>query len=82
VTPLWRTADWGYVRFHEGRANAWPRYGRRSLETWAERIATSWAADADVYAYFNNDPNGAAVKDAAAFAAAARARGLRPTRTA
>ncbi len=20
VTPLWRTTDWGYVRFHEGRA--------------------------------------------------------------
>ena len=25
--PLWRTADWGYLRLHEGRARPWPRYG-------------------------------------------------------
>ncbi|WP_405474655.1 DUF72 domain-containing protein [Streptomyces canus] len=68
VTPLWRTADWGYVRFHEGRARAWPHYGRRSLETWAERIEKTWAGDEDVYAYFNNDPNGAAVRNAQLFA--------------
>jgi len=29
VTPLWRTADWGYLRFHEGAARPWPRYGER-----------------------------------------------------
>lgn len=69
VTPLWRTADWGYVRFHEGRAQAWPHYGRRSLETWAGRIGETWPGDADVYAYFNNDPNGAAVRNATTFAA-------------
>ena len=31
VTPLWRTADWGYLRLHEGRAKPWPRYGRTAL---------------------------------------------------
>lgn len=67
VTPLWRTADWGYVRFHEGRAHDWPRYGRRSLETWAGRVTDTWAADENVYAYFNNDPHGAAVRDASTF---------------
>ncbi|MDH6448833.1 MULTISPECIES: DUF72 domain-containing protein [unclassified Streptomyces] len=72
VTPLWRTADWGYVRFHEGRARAWPHYGRRSLETWAERIGQTWAGDEDVYAYFNNDPNGAAVRNAKTFTALSR----------
>ncbi len=81
VTPLWRTADWGYVRFHQGRARAWPRYGRRSLRTWAERIAGTWPAGAHVYAYFNNDQNGAAVRDAATFASTAGAAGLSPTRT-
>ncbi|MEU6402664.1 DUF72 domain-containing protein [Streptomyces sp. NPDC046985] len=83
VTPLWATADWGYVRFHHGRARAWPHYGRRSLETWADRIATAWPSgrDADVYAYFNNDPTGAAVEDAMAFAGAARRAGLTTTRT-
>ncbi|MCX5419733.1 DUF72 domain-containing protein [Streptomyces sp. NBC_00078] len=81
VTPLWRTTDWGYVRFHEGRARAWPHYGRRALETWAGRIAKSWTADDDVYAYFNNDATGAAVEDAMAFAGAARSMGLAVTRT-
>ncbi|KUM83545.1 MULTISPECIES: DUF72 domain-containing protein [Streptomyces] len=68
VTPLWRTTDWGYVRLHEGRAQAWPHYGRRSLETWAGRIEETWAGDEDVYVYFNNDPNGAAVRNARTFA--------------
>ncbi|MFC9280426.1 DUF72 domain-containing protein [Streptomyces collinus] len=72
VSPLWRTADWGYVRFHQGRAQPWPRYGRRSLETWVDRVATTWSDTADVYAYFNNDPGGAAVADAVTFARAAR----------
>ncbi|WP_458242884.1 DUF72 domain-containing protein [Streptomyces sp. MAI_2237] len=81
ATPLWRTADWGYVRFHQGRARAWPHYGRRALETWVDRIAGTWSADDDVYAYFNNDPTGAAVRDAATFARAARARELAVTRT-
>ncbi|MFI8534342.1 DUF72 domain-containing protein [Streptomyces aquilus] len=67
VTPLWRTADWGYVRFHEGRAKDWPRYGRRSLETWAARVEDTWSAGEDVYAYFNNDPNAAAVENARTF---------------
>ncbi|MFJ8656270.1 DUF72 domain-containing protein [Streptomyces rochei] len=81
VTPLWRTTDWGYVRFHQGRAAAWPHYGRRSLATWADRIATTWTDDHDVYAYFNNDPNAAAVGDAQLFAASARASHLTVTRT-
>ncbi|MFJ4203367.1 DUF72 domain-containing protein [Streptomyces sviceus] len=74
VTPLWRTTDWGYVRFHEGRAQAWPHYGRRSLQTWAERIAQTWAGDEDVHVYFNNDPNGAAVRNAKLFASLSQPR--------
>ncbi|MGV9286903.1 DUF72 domain-containing protein [Streptomyces sp. NPDC003719] len=81
ATPLWRTADWGYVRFHQGRAAAWPHYGRRSLTTWLHRVATTWPADRDVYAYFNNDPNAAAVRDAVAFARLARRQDLPVTRT-
>ncbi|MFC8092730.1 DUF72 domain-containing protein [Streptomyces sp. NPDC057301] len=81
VTPLWRTADWGYVRFHEGRAQPWPRYGRRSLETWVDRIATTWSDDEDMYAYFNNDPGAAAVADGVAFGRAATRAGLTVTRT-
>jgi uncharacterized protein YecE (DUF72 family) len=81
VTPLWRTADWGYLRLHEGRAKPWPRYGRQALRTWAERLRECWDDDADVFAYFNNDPGGAAVVDASAFARAVARLGRRVTRT-
>jgi uncharacterized protein YecE (DUF72 family) len=81
VAPLWRTADWGYLRLHAGRARPWPRYGRQALETWARRIAKTWPERCDVHVYFNNDPGGAAVRDAAAFARAAAARGRAVTRT-
>ncbi|MDX3093388.1 DUF72 domain-containing protein [Streptomyces sp. ME01-24h] len=67
ATPLWRTADWGYVRFHEGIARPWPRYGSHALTTWAHRITDTWPEGSDVFVYFNNDPGGAAVLDADAF---------------
>jgi uncharacterized protein YecE (DUF72 family) len=79
-TPLWRTADWGYVRFHEGRATPHPCYGRAALSTWARRLADTWGADADIFAFFNNDERACAVRDAAVMAATARPTGLRPTR--
>ncbi|MFI0369669.1 DUF72 domain-containing protein [Actinomadura sp. 1N219] len=60
TTPLWRTADWLYLRLHEGPAQPWPRYDETTLRTWARELAP---AD-DAYVYFNNDPGGAAVHDA------------------
>ncbi|WP_370423529.1 DUF72 domain-containing protein [Streptomyces sp. QH1-20] len=81
VTPLWRTADWGYVRFHCGRAEPWPRYGRHALTSWVRRVTESWPDRADVYCYFNNDPGGAAVLDAAVFARTAAGQGRTVTRT-
>ncbi len=80
VTPLWRTADWGYLRFHEGAGQPWPCYGPQALRTWAGRLRDTWPG-ADVYVYFNNDPGGAAVVNSAQFAAAAGRAGLDPTRT-
>jgi len=71
VTPLWRTADWGYLRFHEGAAQPWPRYDAPVLRSWVQRIARAWRGDADVFVYFNNDQGGAAVHDATAFASIA-----------
>ncbi|HWG02449.1 MAG TPA: DUF72 domain-containing protein [Trebonia sp.] len=65
MTPHWRTADWGYVRFHEGTAGPWPRYGPAALRHWAELLARTWPSSASVYAYFNNDQCGGAVADAA-----------------
>jgi uncharacterized protein YecE (DUF72 family) len=82
VTPLWRTADWGYLRFHDGAAQPWPRYGERALHSWAQRIAETWPDGADVFVYFNNDPGGAAIHDAAAFASIVRAAGRQVSCTA
>jgi len=58
--PFWRTAPWGYVRLHEGRSAY--AYGERALRTWAARVRD--AAWPDAYVYFNNDPGGAAVRNA------------------
>lgn len=79
-TPVWRTAGWGFVRFHEGLAAQHPCYTESALAVWAERIASLWPADADVYCYFNNDLHACAVRDAVSFARLARQAGLRPTR--
>jgi uncharacterized protein YecE (DUF72 family) len=81
VTPLWRTAGWGYLRFHEGAADPWPRYGEQALRSWVDRVRRAWPGSADVYVYFNNDPGGAAVVNSAEFAALARATGLPASRT-
>ncbi|MER6139984.1 DUF72 domain-containing protein [Streptomyces sparsogenes] len=81
VTPLWRTAGWGYVRFHHGLARPAPRYGRQALAAWARRVADAWPEGAEVYAYFNNDPGGAAVRDAVVFARAVDRLGRRVSRT-
>jgi uncharacterized protein YecE (DUF72 family) len=45
-----------------------------------DRVATTWRDEEDVYAYFNNDPGGAAVQDAVAFGRAAGRAGLTVTR--
>jgi len=82
ASPLWRTADWGYLRLHQGAAQPRPRYGGRALSSWVQRIAGTWADDADVFVFFNNDPGGAAVYDAASFASFARQAGRQVSRTA
>jgi uncharacterized protein YecE (DUF72 family) len=75
--PLWRTADWAYLRFHEGAANPWPSYGDTSLRSWLERVEGEWPTTAHVYAYFNNDQRGAAVRNAVRFRDLAGAAGWR-----
>ena len=79
-TPEWRTASWGYVRFHEGMGAPAPCYTRSALGTWAGRLADLFGPADDLYAYFNNDPNGCAVRDAQRFAGEVEKAGLVPTR--
>jgi uncharacterized protein YecE (DUF72 family) len=76
----WRTTDWTYLRFHEGRAQPRPAYGRAALAAWARRLAAGWSAGEDCWVYFNNDPGAAAPRDAARFARLLRRAGLRPSR--
>lgn len=64
ITPLWRTAGWGYLRMHEGATGRWPEYGRSALHSWAGRLTDTFRAADDVFVYFNNDPGGAAPRDA------------------
>lgn len=80
VTPMWRTASWGYVRFHQGAGSPHPCYGRTALSSWATRIRDLFDDSEDVYAFFNNDHNCCAVRDARVLAAAVRRAGLTPTR--
>jgi len=56
------TADWTFVRFHHGTRGRRSNYSERELEEWAQRIE-GFAANADVYAYFNNDREGFAVRN-------------------
>jgi uncharacterized protein YecE (DUF72 family) len=81
LTPERETSNWGYLRFHGGRANPRSCYGEEALQSWVDRVRLGWPAEADVYAYFNNDHNGCAPRDAAVFGRLARNDGLEPTRT-
>jgi len=79
-TPVVRTAEWGYLRLHEGRAAPRPCYGEKALDTWAERLAELFGPAPDVFVFFNNDPRGCAVRDARLFALACDRHGLPHTR--
>ena len=48
------TADFTFVRFHHGHRGRRGNYSDTELSEWADRIA-SFARAGDVYAYFNND---------------------------
>jgi uncharacterized protein YecE (DUF72 family) len=53
--------SWAYVRFHHGVRGRRGNYSESELREWAERIR-AW--DVDTYAYFNNDWEAFAVKNA------------------
>jgi uncharacterized protein YecE (DUF72 family) len=57
------TADWTFVRFHSGTRGRGGNYSERELDEWADRIGR-WRESVDVYAYFNNDWEGYAIRNA------------------
>lgn len=58
------TASWIYVRGHGPGGRYWGRYPTETLDDWAGRIRAWRAEGRDVVCYFDNDPEGAAPKDA------------------
>jgi uncharacterized protein YecE (DUF72 family) len=56
------TADWTFIRFHYGSRGRNGNYSQWELEEWAQQIE-AWRREVDVYAYFNNDWEGFAVKN-------------------
>ena len=57
------TTDWTYVRFHYGSRGRRGNYSERELEEWARRFE-SWSRDVEVLAYFNNDWEVFAIRNA------------------
>lgn len=57
-----RTAEWAYIRFHHGRARD-GGYTPSQLEAWAE-LVRAWQGEGDVYAYFDDEWAGHAVREA------------------
>ena len=53
-----------YVRFHGPGGEYFGRYQRARMQYWADVLAAQWRAGRDVFAYFNNDPEGMAVINA------------------
>ena len=62
-TPHVRTADWTYLRFHHGSRGRHGNYSPSEIETWARRIS-QWRRETEIYAYFNNDWEGYAIRNA------------------
>jgi uncharacterized protein YecE (DUF72 family) len=56
------TADWTFVRFHRGARGRRGNYSEAELEEWARRI-DDWRSRVEVFAYFNNDWEGFAVRN-------------------
>ena len=57
------TADFTFVRFHYGARGRGGNYSRSELEEWAARLG-DWRRKVEVFAYFNNDWKGYAIKNA------------------
>ncbi|HEY6052626.1 MAG TPA: DUF72 domain-containing protein [Gaiellaceae bacterium] len=57
------TADWTFVRFHAGTRGLRGNYSEGELREWAGRIDAWRRGGVDVYAYFNNDWEGFAIRN-------------------
>ena len=58
------TADWTFVRFHHGHRGRRGNYSRSELGEWAQRLR-AWAREREAFAFFNNDWEAFAPRNAA-----------------
>src|SRR5436305_14046451 len=58
-----RTTDWTYIRFHRGNRGRGGNYSRAEIESSARRLS-QWRRKTEIYAYYNNDWEGYAIKNA------------------
>lgn len=65
--PLWRTADWCYLRLHAGTGTPPPSYTDDTLRAWDQRLRSTWGPTPGGFVFFNNDPGACAVHDADRF---------------
>ena len=72
-TPVAFTGRWTYLRFHQGRKTD-PGYTRHMLRRYADLLAGADVKEA--WVFFNNDPQGAAIRDAHTFTELLDARGV------
>lgn len=61
-TSGWVYPHWIGRFFHNGAHGI--GLSEDELRVWADRIAAAGAGGCDVYTYFNNDPEGCALRDA------------------
>ncbi len=69
--PVWKTASWGYLRFHDGDGESF-RYTAGRLKHWARTLRDTFDRSDDLFVYFNNDMAGAAIEDCRKFEAIAK----------
>ncbi len=55
------TTSWTYMRMHSGQWNM--GYSDEELSIWVQHIRSFIKQGIDVYVYFNNDPDGCAIRD-------------------
>jgi uncharacterized protein YecE (DUF72 family) len=61
--PVELTTDWTFIRFHYGRRGRRGNYSETELREWAGRVR-GLAERAEVFAYFNNDWEAFAIRNA------------------
>jgi uncharacterized protein YecE (DUF72 family) len=65
AAPHELVTGWTYLRFHHGTRGRRGNYSDTELDAWARRLA-DWRRRGDVFAYFNNDWEGFAPRNARA----------------